>query len=254
MKTVLLAAGMSSRLRPYTDNSPKCLLTIGRSCMLERTLDNLCHYGLTDIIIVTGYRHTMIEDFVRSTYPELAVTFVHNPHFESTNNIYSLWLTKQYITGHELLLLDSDILFDKHILGQLLTSSHNNCLALRSGLLGEEEIKVSIYPCTGSIREIGKTIPLTQAVGESIGIEKFDTESTRKLFEIIDDMIFQHEMVNVFYEAAFQRAIRAGMQVFPVNTNHYLCAEIDTIDDFITAENTIVPFLDAERHRLVLSE
>ena len=49
--------------------------------MLERTLDNLCNYGLTDIIIVTGYRHTMIEDVVNDTYPKVPVTFVHNPHF-----------------------------------------------------------------------------------------------------------------------------------------------------------------------------
>jgi len=254
MKTVLLAAGMSSRLRPYTDNSPKCLLTIGGACMLERSLDNLCNYGLTDIIIVTGYRHTMIEDFVRNTYPEVPVTFVHNPHFESTNNIYSLWLTKQLVAGDELLLLDSDILFDKHILGQLLTSPHDNSIAMRQGMLGEEEIKVSIYPGTGSIKEISKTIPLTQAIGESIGIEKFGVESARKLFEIMDDMILHHGMVNVFYEAAFQRAITSGMMVYPVNTNPYLCAEIDTIDDFISAENTIVPFLDAERKRLVLSD
>lgn len=222
--------------------------------MLERTLDNLCNYGLTDIIIVTGYRHTMIEDFVRNTYPELPVTFVHNHHFESTNNIYSLWLTKQLVAGDELLLLDSDILFDKHILGQLLTSPHDNSIAMRQGMLGEEEIKVSIYPGTGSIKEISKTIPLTQTIGESIGIEKFGVESTRKLFEIMDDMILHHGMVNVFYEAAFQRAITSGMMVYPVNTNPYLCAEIDTIDDFISAENTIVPFLDAERNRLVLSD
>ena len=34
MKAIILAAGMASRLRPLTDHKPKCLLEIGKQCLL----------------------------------------------------------------------------------------------------------------------------------------------------------------------------------------------------------------------------
>ena len=41
MKAVILAAGVASRLRPLTNNTPKCLLKVGDKSILERTIDNL---------------------------------------------------------------------------------------------------------------------------------------------------------------------------------------------------------------------
>ncbi len=142
MKAILLAAGIASRLRPLTDHTPKCLLDIGSKNLLARTLDALILNGIEDIIIVTGYLHVLIEDYIRKNYPELKVTFIHNDKYASTNNIYSLWMTKEEAKDQDILLLDSDILFDPQIISILLASPHSNCLALNKHDLGEEEIKI----------------------------------------------------------------------------------------------------------------
>ena len=64
MKAVILAAGVASRLRPLTDNTPKCLLKVGEKSILERTIDNLRANNITEIILVTGYLKEKIENFL----------------------------------------------------------------------------------------------------------------------------------------------------------------------------------------------
>ena len=51
---VLLAAGMAKRLRPLTDDRPKCLLTVGSRTLLQRTVDSLVSAGITELVVVTG--------------------------------------------------------------------------------------------------------------------------------------------------------------------------------------------------------
>ena len=55
MKAIILAAGMASRLRPLTNNTPKCLLKIGERSLLQRSIDALISNGIKEIVIVTEY-------------------------------------------------------------------------------------------------------------------------------------------------------------------------------------------------------
>jgi choline kinase len=244
MKSVILAAGVSARLRPLTDNTPKCLLKIGGKTILERTLDNLLAYNLDDIIIVTGYLEEQIKSFVKRYYPKLNVTYIFNERYDITNNIYSLWMTKDKVMNNEMLLLDSDILFDKRILGLLLHSGYSNCLALRSDhMLNDEEIKVRLNS-DKSIAEISKTVDLKGAVGESIGVEKFSAEFMDKLFEILDRKVLRENKVKIFYEAAFQDAIDDGNKIYAVDIGSLKCIELDFAQDIDRARKEVVQYLD----------
>lgn len=239
MKAVILAAGIASRLRPLTDNTPKCLLKVGEKSILERTIDNIALNGIKDIIVVTGYLREMIENFLLEKYSELSFTFFFNEKYDSTNNIYSLWIAKDVLLGHDMLLMDSDIVFDSRILGQLINSEHENCLAVDSSIeLDEEEVKI-ILNDDGSIKEINKEIDPKIAVGESIGIQKFDKKLVWRLFTILDRRILDKNDVNIFYEAIFEEAIGNGAKIYPVDVEDYKCMEIDTAEDFETAANIV---------------
>ena len=239
MKAIILAAGVASRLRPLTDNTPKCLLKVGNKSILARTVDNLLANNVKEIIIVTGYLKEMIETFLLENYPQANFTFIYNEKYDSTNNIYSLWMTKSEILNHDMLLLDSDIIFDSRIIGQLINSNYDNCLSVRSDhILSEEEIKLLLSK-DGSIKEISKTVDPDLAIGESIGIEKFDKHFVEQLFNILDKMIIEEKKVNIFYEAAFQIAIEKGEKIFPIDVENFKCMEIDTADDFESAANLV---------------
>jgi Predicted sugar nucleotidyltransferases len=238
MKAIILAAGIASRLRPLTNNSPKCLLEIGEKNLLQRTINALIANKISDIIIVTGYLHEMIETFVTQHYPNLQIEFIHNEKYESTNNIYSLWLTQKSVLNTDIILLDSDILFDSTIISCLLNSEYSTCLALNKHDLGEEEIKV-ITDSHNRIEEISKTCSIQKAAGESIGIEKMSNDFVRTLFSELDIMIQEKLQVNIFYEAAFENVIKQGANMYAVDTTSFFSMELDTVEDFQQAQKLI---------------
>lgn len=238
MKAVILAAGIASRLRPLTDTTPKCLLKIGDRCLLERAFDALIQNGFDEFIVVTGYRQQQIVDFLQTRYPERKVTFIYNDRYESTNNIYSLWLTRPYVDGEEVLLLDSDIVFDPQIVAKLLGSDKADALALNRHELGAEEIKV-IVDEEQKVVEISKICSIPEAIGESIGIEKMSATYTTALFQELETMITVEGLDNIFYERAFERLIPQGYSFYVIDTTEFFSAELDTVEDFQQAQKLI---------------
>ncbi len=238
MKGVILAAGIASRLRPLTDHRPKCLLEIGERPLLHRTIDALVSNGITEIVIVTGYLNTMIEDYVRTHFPALDVKFIHNPDYATTNNIHSLWLAGEAVRGEEFILLDSDILFDPQLVTRLLESDRDTVLALNNHPLGEEEIKV-IPDAEGNVVEISKTCSIPDAIGESIGIERMSAAYSRALYDELERMIVREGESGVFYERAFERLIPQGHTFGIVDTSDLFSVELDTVEDFNQAKALI---------------
>ena len=234
MKALILAAGIASRLRPLTDNTPKCLLNVGNKKILELTIENLLANNISDIIIVTGYLENLVKSFVKERFPQLKVESIYNELYASTNNIYSLWLTKDRFLNNDMLLMDSDIIFDKQIITELINSGYENCLALKRHNVGEEEIKVKADE-KGKILEISKEVIPSEAAGESIGIELFEKKSLIELFKIIDHKIKVEKQVNIFYEAAFQDFINNNGDIYTVDITRYYCTEIDTASDLKSA-------------------
>lgn len=245
MQAVILAAGISRRLRPLTDSTPKCLLNIGNRNLLQRTMENVIVNGINDFIFVTGYRENMIKDFVENNFPEISKIFITNSDFENNNNSYSLWMTKEYVKD-DILLLDSDILFDNKIIAKLLGSKNENCLAVNfSDKLDEEQIKV-ILDENNKVLEIGKEISIPLSAGESIGIEKFSNYFMKDLFSVLDRKIVKENNVNEFYEASFQEVINSAEKdsdqrnsIYAVDVSEFSCMEIDTAEDYQSAQRII---------------
>lgn len=239
MKAIILAAGTASRLRPLTSNTPKCLLKVGERTLLGRSMDALIAAGIHEFVIVTGYLHEQIETFVRQTYGEsIRVCFIHNKDFETTNNIYSLWLARPEADGEEVLLLDSDLLYDGEIVKRILQESHDNVLTLIRHELGEEEMKV-VMDSDGSITEISKTCSPALAAGESLGIERMGKAYTTALYKELDVMMNREHLENKFYELAFQRLIADGQTFSVLDVTDLFSCELDTVEDFENAKERI---------------
>lgn len=240
MHCVILAAGTASRLRPLTDSTPKCLLQIGDRSILERTIRAVFHAGIMHFTIVVGFQDWKIKNFLKRNFPSLDFTFVVNNEYETTNNAFSLLLTRGEIEGHELLLLDSDIVFDDEIIPLIIKSPHESCLAVRTnGHIGEEDIKVEVNK-DGELLRIGKAIEVASADGESIGIEKFSRGATTALFRTLEKRVQGEKRLQEFYEASFQEMIEGGIRIHAVDVGSRRCIEIDTAEDLRAAE-TLFP-------------
>ena len=239
MKAIILAAGMASRLRPLTLTTPKSLLKVGERSLLQRSMDALIASGIKEICIVTGYLHEMIEDFVQKQYADsIKVTFIYNKVYETTNNIYSLWLARPFAEGQDVLLLDSDLLYDPQIVARVLATDAPNVLTLIRHELGEEEMKV-VTDAQGSIKEISKTCNPADAAGESLGIEKMGVAYTKALYKELEPMMNEEHLENVFYERAFERLIPQGHTYKVLDVTELFSCELDTIEDFENAKAKI---------------
>ena len=241
MIAVILAAGMATRLRPLTEDRPKCLLEIGKKSLLQRTVDNILENGISTIVVVTGYRGEMIRKFLTGKYKDVCFHFVDNKDYQTTNNIYSLWLTRPYVEGKDFILLDSDILFDGRIISRLMNRT-DTTLAVNSHELGEEEIKI-IPDGKGKVEQISKTYSIEKSIGESVGREKMNADYSAALFKELATMIEDEGLKGVFYELAFERLIPRGYKLGITDTTDLFSIELDTVDDFNSAEELVPPVL-----------
>ena len=242
---VILAAGMAKRLRPLTDTKPKCLLKVGERTLLERTVAAMAAAGISEFVVVTGYRADQIRDFLDNldTLESLdnlgslgkpRFTYLHNADYEHNNNIYSLWMAGEIVRGQEFLLMDSDILCDPAAVLRI-ASEKESALAVNRHELGEEEMKVVV---DGQMRitEISKTCRPEDAMGESVGIEKMTTAYSEALFRELDQMILNEGLIDIFYERAFERLIPQGHTFRVIDTTDYFSYELDTPEDFHRAQ------------------
>lgn len=227
---VILAAGMAKRLRPLTDTKPKCLLKVGDRTLLERTIDAMVATGITELVVLTGYRGEMIREWINTHRPTQKWTFIDNADYEHNNNIYSLWLAGQVVRGQEFLLMDSDILCDPQAVAEV-ARQEEPALALNRHELGEEEMKI-VVDQDNRITEISKTCRVEDAVGESVGIEKMTAAYSEALYRELDQMIEKEGLIDIFYERAFERLIPQGHTFKVVDTTRFFSYELDTPEDF----------------------
>ena len=234
---VILAAGMAKRLRPLTDTRPKCLLEVGGKTLLQRTVDAMASAGVSEFLVVTGYRANMIRDFLTSHYPQTPIQFLDNVDYEHNNNIFSLWLAMQQLHGQEVLLMDSDILCDPEAVRRV---ARQDCaaLAMQRHELGEEEMKI-VVDDDFHITEISKTCRVEDAIGESVGIEKMTPDYTEALYLELRQMILDEGLIDIFYERAFERLIPQGHTFKVVDTTDLFSYELDTPEDFRKATESM---------------
>ena len=177
-QAIIVAAGLGSRLRPYTDSLPKGLLEIGTESLLERNVRLMLGQGIEEIAVVVGYRQEMIRDALGG-YP---ISFISNPFYKLMNNMGSLWFAHEFIQG-PFIYSHSDIIYDPALMAQLANAEHADGLLVEAKLCGEEEMKVQAEH--GILVASSKEIQAENSLGEWTGMARF----SKNLGELLMDKI-----------------------------------------------------------------
>ena len=119
MQSIILAAGMGSRLGALTAENTKCMVKVNEVTLIERLLSQLEDLKLSRIVIVTGYKGKKLQDYIKTLGIKTEIVFVDNPIYDKTNNIYSLYLARNYLLSEDTMLFESDIIFDDKIIKSL---------------------------------------------------------------------------------------------------------------------------------------
>lgn len=126
MQAIILAAGMGKRLGEYTQDNTKCMLEVNGTRLIDRALSSLHEIKVSRVILVVGYKGQNVKDYVGTDYHGTPIVYVDNPVYFKTNNIYSLYLAKDYMLEEDTLLLESDLIYEPAVVKRLLDDPSPN--------------------------------------------------------------------------------------------------------------------------------
>jgi len=243
LKSIILAAGEGKRLRPLTNNTPKCMVEIFGKSLLERQIEIMKSCGINDIVVVTGYKSNMIN------IP--GIIFEKNVNYKNTNMIETLFCAKSHFEG-EIIITYGDIVYEKKVLEKLINSSNSISIIVDKNwknywekrflnpLSDAETLKIGPK---GNIIDIGqKTNNITEIDGQYIGLMKFNSEGTEIIKNFYEKSKKQSQngknplnekipFENSYMTDLLQGLIKNSLHLNPVFINGGWI-ELDSLDDY----------------------
>lgn len=126
MQALMLAAGMGKRLGKYTHNATKCMLPVNGKTLIEYAIESLLAADIHKLVMVVGYKKEVLKDFLKGKYPQMKIEYIDNDVYDITNNIYSLYLARNALAQDDTILLESDLIYDKLIIKEIVQSMDEN--------------------------------------------------------------------------------------------------------------------------------
>jgi choline kinase len=241
MKAVILAAGRGTRIQELTGGLPKCLLPFGDRTILDFQLESLLQAGISKIAIVVGHAETEIVDHVAQHHPEKLprISFISNPDFARTNNIYSLSLAREWVGKDGFVCLNADVLFHPGILLPALQAQDDLSIIV-DWEFREETTKVIIQ--NKRVVRLSKSVSRQDYSGTFVNIARFSSRGARRLFAKIESML-REGRVDQFFNDAISQLSSEGTKVGFTVTEGLPWAEIDDANDFHYAQTIVYPAL-----------
>lgn len=244
MQGIILAAGMGSRLKKLTQKKPKCMVEVSGVTLIERALKQLDKLHLNRIVIVTGYSSDILTNFASGLDIVTPIVYVNNAIYDQTNNIYSLYLAKDFLESDDTLLLESDLIFEEGILEKIINDKEEN-LALVDKyeswmdgtclIVGENDEIESFVPGrkfdftnsnnyykTVNIYKFSKDfsrryyVPFLEAYSKALGYNEYYEEVLR-IITILDNPIIKAKRLNgeLWYEIDDEADLDIAESFFP---------------------------------------
>lgn len=193
MKTIILAAGQGTRLRPLTDDRPKCMVEVNGISIIERQLDTMHRCGIADkdITIIAGYRGDVLSEKFKDTRMHI----ITNQEYETTNMVCSLMCAENLMKQQDDVLISyGDIIYNENVLQKILDSIENISVTVDDGWYSYwsqrcenplDDAETLMYDENDYLVEIGqKTIDLNKVQAQYIGLMRFRGEGLSRMLEL----------------------------------------------------------------------
>ena len=166
MKGIILAAGMGKRLGKLTENVTKGQVAFGGVSLIIKMLNQIRESGfIEEVIIVTGYQQSNLINHISTQFQGLKITYLENPVYDSTNNIYSLYLAKHILEENDCVIFESDLALGEGVIKRFVSNDHKN-----SVMLSKYEAWMD-----GTVVELGKANQILKFIpGKALTYDKKD--------------------------------------------------------------------------------
>jgi len=225
MKMLILAAGQGKRLRPFTDNIPKCMVKYKNKPIIDHILQAAKSCGIEEIAIVTGYKKNVLEEYLKKT----KISFYTNKKFDSTNMVNTLFCAKEFMND-DLIISYADIVYSDLILKKLIQFKDDFGIIVDrkwkelwlkrmfNPLDDAETLKIK----NGKIIELGKKPKNYMEIeGQYIGLIKISKRKLKSIFKIYNsldrDIIYDGKnFQNMYMTSLIQILINNSLKVKPI--------------------------------------
>ena len=227
---LLLAAGTGSRLRPLTNSIPKCLARVNEAPILEHLVECLHQHNFKRLVVVVGYLEQSIRDLLDKIAGSLTVEYIVSPQYETTNNIYSLWLAREIIQ-EPFVLIESDLIFTPLLLEEMLLPDRIAISHILPWMTGSTVTISARTPHCVTELHIKPNQNIDETNYKTVNIYSLSRQSWHHITRRLDFYISTGR-VNAYYETVFAEMIADGSLDFEcVFFDKALWYEIDTLHD-----------------------
>lgn len=241
MQAIILAAGMGKRLKELTSSATKCMVKVNGRTMIERALASLDKLGLSRVVLVTGYEAARLKEYIGSLQVKTPLVYVHNPIFDKTNNIYSLYLAKEYLQQEDTLLMESDIVFEDALLFRLLENPYPSLALVARHERWMDGTVVTLDDEDNILRFLSKKDFDFREKGEyfkTVNIYKFSREFSKSHYVPFLEAYCKALGHNAYYEQVLKViTLLDKPEIKAVRLNGEKWYEIDDIQDLDIAES-----------------
>ena len=243
MQAIILAAGMGKRLKELTSNATKCMVEVNGEMMIHKTLMHLEKLNLNKIVLVVGYEGQQLMDYVNSLGLKTPVEYVVNDVYDKTNNIYSLYLAKEYLLQDDTLLLESDLLYEEAVIRKLVDTPYPSLVLVdkfESWMDGtcitvDEDDNITSFV---SKREFDFT--KTDEYYKTVNLYKFSKNFSEKYYVPFLEAYCNAMGLNEYYEQVLKVITFLGdLEIKAVKLNGEKWYEIDDVQDLDIAESLL---------------
>lgn len=238
MKAIILAAGRGSRMKNMTKEMPKCLLKIRGKSLLERQLEAIRKAGITDIAIVTGYKHKLIEKYNLYNF--------HNKRWAETNMVYSLSCAKSWLENNTCIISYSDIFYSHNAIVTLIKSETDiaitydpNWLKLWKKRFSDPLKDAETFQVNSKnlLIEIGnKPKSISEIKGQYMGLLRFTPKGWYEITRVRSNFT-KEKYENMHLTSMLQEIVKAKIVSIKAHEYLELWGEIDTPNDCLIYEN-----------------
>lgn len=230
MTYIILVAGQGKNLQPLTLNHPKTLYKLdGNTTVLQRLVRSIRkHDREAEIVVVIGfmYKHIQIE------LEDDNVFFVHNPFYDVTSSMGSLWFAKAYLQRENVTIINGDIVMSSQLMSDVICA-HTDVPYVLMDSTRTDGNKYNVQVQGDKVCVMSKN--LTEFLGNYASVVKLDAVSSRFVLEQLNQMV-NEGMYDLFFEDALvQMVFDKNFELYYKDIRNYQWTEVDNVDDLLKA-------------------
>lgn len=238
-QAIILSAGQGSRLGPLTHHRPKCLIEFGGRSLLDRQLDVAAACGISQVVVVTGFREDAVEAALERRRaagegPEVRTLF--NPFYKVADNTGSLFMAREALAG-DTLVWNGDTMVSPALMARVVANERPGiCVTIDRKAEAYDADDMKVVEDEGRLRAIGKRLAQADGVNaESIGLLAFRGDGAERFRAAIEEAMRSPEGTQIWYLRVVHHLAQAS-EVWTLDIAGEEWGEVDFPEDIARAE------------------